>query len=106
MVRILVLKYLNNLSDEQLEYQLLDCMSYQRFCLPTIPDRNTIWLYQQRLGVDGVTALLQAVNGQLLAHGYLARCGQIIDATLVPAPIQRFTKEDKEQLAQGKTPED
>ena len=32
MVRILVLKRLHNLSDEQMEYQLLDRMSYQRFC--------------------------------------------------------------------------
>ena len=31
MVRILVLKKLYNLSDEQMEYQLLDRMSYQRF---------------------------------------------------------------------------
>ncbi|ANG63104.1 hypothetical protein A8C75_11890 [Marinobacterium aestuarii] len=30
MVRILVLKRLYNLSDEQMEYQLLDRMSYQR----------------------------------------------------------------------------
>ena len=33
MVRILILKCLYNLSDEQMEYQLLDRMSYQRFCL-------------------------------------------------------------------------
>ncbi len=32
MVRILVLKRLYDLSDEQMEYQLLDRMSYQRFC--------------------------------------------------------------------------
>lgn len=91
MVRILILKYLYKLSDEQAEYQLLDRMSYQRFCLLTdsanIPDRNIIWRYQQRLGADGAAALFQALDGQLLRHGYLVRCGQIIDATLVPAPI-------------------
>ncbi len=74
MVRILILKHLYNLSDEQMEYQLLDRMSYQRFCLLTdsanIPDRNTLWHYQQRLGVDGVAALFQAVDGQLLQRGY------------------------------------
>ena len=46
MVRILVLKRLYNLSDEQMEYQLLDRMSYQRFCGLTqainIPDRTAI----------------------------------------------------------------
>jgi len=110
MVRILLLKYLNNLSDEQVEYQLLDRMSFQRFCLlsdsANVPDRNTIWHYQQRLGVDGTTALFQAIDGQLLRHGYIARCGQIIDATLVPAPIQHFTKDEKAQLEAGQTPQD
>lgn len=47
MVRILVLKHLNNHSDEQMEFQLLDRMSYQRFCLledsANVPDRNTLW---------------------------------------------------------------
>ena len=73
-MRILILKHLYNLSDEQMEYQLLYRMSYQRFCLladsANIPDRNTIWRYQQRLGVDGVAALFQAVDGQLLQRGY------------------------------------
>ncbi len=53
-----------------------------------------------------MTALFQAVDGQLLQRGYIARCGQIIDATLVPAPIQHFTKEDKAQIEQGKIPAD
>ncbi len=47
MVRILVLKRLYNLSDEQMEYQLLDRHSYQRFCglvdAARLPDRTTIW---------------------------------------------------------------
>lgn len=104
MVRILILKYVYNLSCEQMEYQLLNSMSYQRFCLladsANIPDSNTVWHYQQRLSVDGVTALFQAVDGQLLQRGCLARCAQIIDATLVPAPTQHFTKEEKAQLEQ------
>lgn len=85
-------------------------MSYQRFCLladsVTIPDRNTIWHYQQCLGVEGLTALFQAVGGLLLRQGFMARSGQIIDATLVSAPIQYYINEQKGQLAQGKTPED
>jgi len=110
VVRIVVLKHLYNLSDEQMEYQLLDRMSYQRFCLlsdsANVPDRNTIWHWQQRLGVDGTTALLQAVDSQLLGHGYMARCGQIIDATLVSAPIQHLSQEDRQQIEAGKIPQD
>lgn len=46
MVRILVLKRLYNLSDEQMEYQLLDRMSYKRFCglddALRVPDRTLV----------------------------------------------------------------
>ena len=56
MVRVLVLKRLYNLSDEQMEYQLLDRTSYQRFCLlqdtMNVPDRNTIWRFGERIGKD------------------------------------------------------
>ena len=108
MVRVLILKRLYNLSDEQMEYQLLDRMSYQRFCLlqdaMNIPDRNTIWRVAQRIGVQGATALFQGVDAQLHRHGYIARGGQAIDATLVPAPRQHIGKDDKERLAQGREP--
>ena len=54
MVRILVLKRLYNLSDEQMEYQLLDRMSYKRFCglanATNIPDRTTVWTFENRIG--------------------------------------------------------
>jgi len=110
MVRVLVLKRLYNLSDEQVEYQLLDRMSFRRFCglsdSATIPDRNTVWHFQQRIGVEGATALFQGVDAQIEQHGYIARGGQIIDATLVAAPIQRLTNKDKQALAEGQIPED
>lgn len=109
MVRILVLKRLYNLSDEQMEYQLLDRMSYQRFCLLqdclNVPDRNTIWRFGERIGVDGAMALLQGVNAQLHRHGYIARGGQAIDATLVPAPRQRISKDERKQLHSGQEPD-
>lgn len=38
---------------------------------------------------------------QLLAHGYLARCGQIIDASLVQAPAQRNKREEAEPVKDG-----
>ena len=110
MVRVLILKRLYNLSDEQVEYQLLDRMSFQRFCglsdSSNVPDRNTVWQFAQRIGVDGATAIFQGVELQLQRHGYIARGGQAIDATLVSAPIQHLSKEDKAQLEQGQVPQD
>lgn len=108
MVRILILKRLHNLSDEQIEYQLMDRMSYPRFIELThcasIPDRNTVWVFESRIGLEGATALIEAVQKQLVPHGYIARCGQLIDAPLVPDPKQYFSKEDKEILEQDDVP--
>ncbi|OYY52225.1 MAG: IS5/IS1182 family transposase [Halothiobacillus sp. 28-55-5] len=110
MVRILVLKRLYNLSDEQMEYQLLDRMSYQRFCglsqAINIPDRTTVWVFENRIGAAGAQALFDGVSAQLLKKGFIARGGQIIDATLVPAPRQHFTRDDKEQIKENAMPAD
>ena len=110
MVRILVLKRLYNLSDEQMEYQLLDRMSYQRFCglrdARHIPDRTTIWTFENRIGEAGAKALFDGVSAQLLQQGFIARGGQIIDATLVPAPRQHNRRDEQALLAQGAMPAD
>jgi IS5 family transposase len=110
MVRILVVKRLHGLSDEQTEFQLLDRRSFQRFCglehSLNIPDRTTIWNFENRLGVVGVEALFTELDRQIRAHGLEARAGQIVDATLVPAPKQHFTREEKAILEQGAMPAD
>jgi IS5 family transposase len=110
MIRILVLKRLYNLSDEQMEYQLLDRMSYQRFCgladSASIPDRTTIWTFEKRIGEVGAKTLFDGVERQLLKEGYIARGGQIIDATLVQAPKPHFTKGDKALIEQDAMPVD
>lgn len=53
MVRVLLIQQLFNLSDEQMEFQLLDRLSFHRFVgLRTssqIPDRTTIWTFKERL---------------------------------------------------------
>lgn len=108
MVRILVLKRLYNLSDEQMEYQLLDRMSYKRFCglanAVTIPDRTTVWTFENRIGESGAKALFDAMTAHLLKHGYIARGGQIVDASLVPAPKQRNSREENKLVTEGAMP--
>lgn len=110
MVRILVLKRLNNLSDERMEFLLLDRLSYQRFCGLTqalkVPDRTTIWTFENRIGEAGAKALFDAVTRQLLKKGFIARGGQMIDATLVPAPKQKISRKEKAIIEQKATPSD
>lgn len=99
MVRILVLKRLYNFSDEQMEYQILDCHSYQRFCglldAARLPDRTTIWHFENHIGVTGAEALFAAVEQQVLQHGYLARGGPDQRKETMPAdwiPAKRIQK--------------
>lgn len=112
MVRVLFLQALYNLSDEDTEHQLLDRRSFQRFCGLAdelrIPDARTVWLFKQRLaqGGMGARAIFDAVQQQLQAHGFIPRGGQIVDATIVRAPIQHLTKDEKAQVYQGSKPEE
>lgn len=94
---------------ESLEYQLLDRRSFLQFLglteSSTIPDVKTIWLFRDRLAQAGLgTKLFDQVQQQLLAHGYLARCGQIISASLVQAPVQRNKREEAETVKESTMP--
>ena len=109
MIKILVLQQLYNLADDALEYQLLDRRSFLQFLgltdSSTIPDAKTIWLFRDRLAQAGLgTQLFDEVQQQLLAQGYQARCGQIIDASLVQAPVQRNKREEAEIVKQSIMP--
>ncbi|KQV49118.1 transposase [Duganella sp. Root198D2] len=109
MVKILVLQQLYNLADDALEYQLLDRRSFLQFLDLTesssIPDAKTIWLFRDRLAQAGAGSLVfEQVQQQLHKHGYMARCGQIIDASLVQAPVQRNKREEADTVKEGAMP--
>ncbi len=110
MVRMLFLQALYNLSDEDCEYQVLDRMSFQHFCglagELNIPDARTLWSFKQRLvkGGLGGRAIFDAVSLQLQQHGYIPRGGQIVDASIVQAPITQTRSEEREALNEGKKP--
>ena len=111
MVRVLIIQQLYNLSDEQMEFQLLDRLSFQRFAglrySSQIPDRTTLWTFRERLiAAKASETLFDAANRELAKHGYIARGGQIIDATIVPAPKQYYRKEEQELIRQQATPAD
>lgn len=100
MVRILLIQQLFNLSDEQMEFQLLDRLSFQRFAglrdSSQFPDRTTIWTFKERLIKAGASeSVFDAVNRQLAWHGCIARGGQMVDASIVQAPKQSLTKDEK-----------
>jgi IS5 family transposase len=67
-----------------------------------VPDATTIWLFREALAQAGlIDKLFERFGQHLEAEGYIARGGQIIDATIVPVPKQRNTKEENEAIKAG-----
>ena len=68
--------------------------------------RGTVWHYRERLARAGkVEELFAAFDGHLEQQGYLAMGGQIIDASIVPVPKQRNSRDDNARIKEGETPE-
>ena len=111
MFRMLVLQSLYNLSDEQVEYQVSDRMSFTRFLRlgieDRVPDGTTLWLFREALGKAGlIEKLFKRFSRHLEAQGYIARGGQMVDATIVPVPKQRNSRQENEAVKAGKTPKE
>ena len=85
MFKGLVIQDLYGLSDEQLEYQIEDQRSFQRFLgldsYRRAPDAKTFWAFRERLVALGLMGdLFEQFAGQLQGLGYRARKGQLVDA--------------------------
>lgn len=111
MFKVLVLQRLFNLSDDQTEYQITDRISFQRFLGLSlgekVPDAKTIWLFRNTLtDADIMEKLFTQFNRMLEERGIITHKGTIVDATFVDAPRQRNTRDENEQIKDGKIPEE
>ena len=110
LFKMLVLQQLFNLSDLELEFQVNDRRSFEEFVglgvMNSIPDATTVAFFRDRLLKAGVIEeLFEMFESYLRSQGLQARGGQIIDATLVPVPKQRNTREENEEIKAGRLPE-
>ena len=100
MVRVLVVQQLCNLSDEQMEFQFLDRLDFQRFVglrqSSQAPDRRTIWTFKARLIKAGaIERIFGSVSLQFDRDAYIGRGGQMVDASIVPVHKQTLNKDGK-----------
>ena len=110
MFKAIILCALYNLSDDQVEYQMRDRLSFVRFLglalEDKVPDAKTVWLYREQLSQAGlIEALFEDFDAHLKGQGYRARGGQIVDASIVAVPVQRNGRDENEQIKRGETPE-
>ena len=111
MFKIMILQSLYNLSDDAVEYQIRDRLSFMRFLGITladrVPDAKTLWLFREKLiEAELIETLFGAFDDFLIARGYAARKGQIVDARIVAAPRQRNTREENETIKNGGEPQE
>jgi len=110
MFKILILKNLHNLSDEETERQIRDRLSFRDFLglafSDIVPDAKTIWLFGEQLKEHRLErAVFDRFNEVLDAKGFKAKSGTIVDGSFVEVPKQRNTKEENEQIKSGEIPE-
>jgi len=107
MFKALILQAQHNLSDAKMEFMIRDRLSWMRFLGfdlggPT-PDENTIRLFRNKLTETGtLKRVMKAFDWQLQKKGYIPMSGQIVDASLVPAPKQRNSDAEKAAIKDGK----
>ena len=111
MFKTLVLSALYNLSDDQIAYQVRDRLSFMRFLGLGLgdraPDAKTVWLYRDVLAQAGkLEELFRQFDGHLARQGYIARGGQILDASIVPVPRNHNTRDENTTIKKGEVPED
>jgi transposase, IS5 family len=111
MFKVLILQAMHSLSDERAEYLIKDRLSFMRFLglglADPVPDANTIWTFREALKrAAAVGGLFRQFDDALRASGFLAMSGQIVDATIVAAPKQRNTIEEKKAIKDGRVPDD
>lgn len=110
LFKMLILQSLYNLSDDQLEQQTLDRLSFHRFLGlnmgDRVPDSKTIWLFRESLNQnDRARRLFEKFENYLTLKGLKARKGQIIDATVIRVPSQRNTPEENKAIKEGRSDE-
>lgn len=112
MFKVLVLQAYHGLSDEAVEHQIGDRLSFMDFLSlqmgDDIPDANTIWDFKELIEFDqrdGSNRLFEFFHRLLDEQGIIAKEGSIIDASFVEVPRQRNSRQENQEIKQGKRPE-
>jgi len=112
MFKALLIQSLYNLSDDQLEFQIVDRASFKRFLglkkSDKVPDSKTFWLFREQLiEKDVIMGLFKCFNETLDAAGVFANEGKMVDASFVEVPRQRNTREENKHIKEtGAAPQD
>jgi transposase, IS5 family len=111
MFKILILQRYYSVSDDGIEYAILDRLSFMRFLglglNDRVPDAKTIWLFRDTLTkLNLIEQLFKYLDKQLDKDGVIVHKGKIVDASISQVPVQRNSRDENNQLKQGNIPQD
>jgi len=111
MFKVMILQRYYTISDDQMEFQLKDRRSFERFVsggdtLYYMPDAKTIWLYRERFKEAGIAKkIFKLFQDQLKKAGLIGKSGKIVDASFVEVPRQRNSRDENKEVKEGITPD-
>jgi len=108
LFKALIIQSLYNLSDDQLEFQIVGRASFKRFLglkkSDKVPDSRTFWFFREQLiEKEVILGLFRCFNETLDAAGVFANEGKMVDASFVEAPRQRNTREENKHIKETGT---
>ena len=107
MFKIMLLQRYYGLGDTQIEYQILDRLSFKKFLKlesgDKVPDEKTVWAFRENLTNSGLVEELFAQFKQYLeSKSLIMNEGKMVDASFTVAPRQRNTREENKTIKAGK----
>lgn len=106
MFKIMILQRYYGLGDTQIEYQILDRISFKKFLGlesgDKVPDEKTVWVFRENLTNSGlVVEIFEKFTQYLETKGLIMNEGKMIDASFTVAPRQRNTREENKAIKEG-----
>lgn len=106
MFKIMILQRYYGLGDSQVEYQIIERLSFKKFLGlgsgDKVPDEKTVWLFRENLTNSGVIELLFSEFIKFLEDKNLIfNEGKLVDASFTIAPRQRNTREENTKIKNG-----
>jgi IS5 family transposase len=109
MIKILVLQQWHSQSDQRMERELANNVSFMNFLgfQEIIPDSTTIWLFRERLKEKGkINAIWQELQSQLDTRGLVVKEGSIQDATFITSDPGKPGNESRGENARTRRSKD
>lgn len=99
VVRMLLLQFMNDLSDRELETQLQDSTSYKYFCgfnlLDNTPDYSSFSKMRDRIGLSRLAGIFNRVRDSIKESGAIREVFTFVDASSIKSRVDTWVARDK-----------